>query len=100
MAINTIQFAEILMKTLDQKAVQSMCTGWMDANAGQVKYTGGSEVKIPTISTQGLGDYGRRGADGSTVGTGFVDGAVSLGYNTYTMTQDRGRRFGLDRRCG
>lgn len=97
MAINTIQFAEILMKTLDQKAVQSMCTGWMDANAGQVKYTGGNEVKIPTISTQGLGDYGRRGADGSTVGTGFADGSATLTYNTYTMTQDRGRRFGLDR---
>lgn len=97
MAINTIQFAEILMKTLDQAAVQQMCTGWMDANAGQVKYTGGNEVKIPTIATQGLGDYGRRGADGVTVGTGFADGSVTLSYQTYNMTQDRGRKFGLDR---
>lgn len=97
MAINTIQFAEILMKTLDQAAVQQMVTGFMDSNAGQVKYTGGNEVKIPTIATQGLGDYGRRGADGTTVGTGFAEGAVSLGYKTYTMTQDRGRKFGLDR---
>ena len=97
MAVNTIAFAEILMKTLDQAAVQQMCTGWMDANAGQIKYTGGNEVKIPTIAVQGLGDYGRRGADGATVGTGFADGAVTLAYNTYVMTQDRGRRFGLDR---
>ena len=97
MAVNTIQFAQILMKSLDQAAVQGLCTGWMDSNAGQVKYTGGNEVKIPTISTDGLGDYSRRGADGSTVGTGFADGAATLTYKTYTMTQDRGRRFGLDR---
>ena len=90
MAINIIQFAEILMKTLDQAAVQQMTTGWMDANSGQVKYTGGNEVKIPTIATQGLGNYDRSG-------TGFAAGSVNLAYNTYTMTQDRGRKFGLDR---
>lgn len=97
MAVNTLAFATILMQALDQKAVQTMCTGWMDANAGQVKYTGGNEVKIPTISTDGLGDYGRRGADGATVGTGFPAGAAKLEYKTYTMSQDRGRKFGLDR---
>ena len=41
--LNLIQYAQILMQKLDQKAVQTMCTGWMDSNAGQVKYTGGNE---------------------------------------------------------
>ena len=89
--LNTLQYAQILQTALDQKAIQTMTTGWMDANAGQVKYTGGNEVKIPTIATQGLANYGR--ADQS----GFVKGGVTLSYNTYTMTQDRGRLFMLDR---
>lgn len=89
--LNTLQYAQILMQALDQKAIQTMATGWMDANAGQVKYTGGNEVKIPTMSTQGLANYGR--ADQS----GFVKGGATLSYNTYTMSQDRGRLFMLDR---
>ena len=89
--LNTIEYAQILQTSLDQKAVQSMSTGWMDANAGQVKYTGGNEVKIPTIATQGLANYGRDDQ------SGFVKGGVTLSYKTYTMTQDRGRLFMLDR---
>lgn len=88
---NTLAFAQILMQKLDQAAVQNLATGWMDSNAGQVKYTGGNEVKIPTIATQGLATYGRTG------NTGFVDGDVTLSYETYKMTQDRGRKFMLDR---
>lgn len=88
--MNTLAYAQILQTRLDQKAVQEMKTGWMDANAGQVKYVGGNEVKIPTISTQGLGDYKRAGNEG------FVGGGVTLAYQTHTMTQDRGRKFGLD----
>lgn len=40
-------------------AVREAVTGWMEANAGKVKYTGGAEVKIPKMSVQGLGDYDR-----------------------------------------
>lgn len=89
--MNSLAFAQILMTKLDQKAIQTLCTGWMDSNAGQVKYTGGNEVKIPTIATQGLANYGRTG------NAGFVDGDVTLTYQTYTMTQDRGRKFSIDR---
>ena len=88
--MNTLEFAQVLQSKLDQKAVQTMKTGWMDANAGQVKYTGGAEVKVPTLTTQGLADYKRAGNEG------FVGGGVSLTYKTYAMTQDRGRSFGLD----
>ena len=76
------------MQQLDQHAVQGLTSGWMEANAGQVIYNGGDEVKIPTMSTVGLADYDRD--------NGFVQGGVTLKYDTYKMTQDRGRTFQLD----
>lgn len=88
MAINNIEFAKLMMKQLDQHAVHALTSGWMEANAGQVIYNGGDEVKIPTMSTVGLGDYDRD--------SGFVQGGVTVSYETYKMTQDRGRTFQLD----
>nr|DAU32951.1 MAG TPA: major capsid protein [Caudoviricetes sp.] len=88
MAINTLEYSKIFQQQLDQQIIEGATSGWMEDNAGQVKYTGGNEVKIPTISTQGLGDYDRD--------EGFVRGAVTLTYETYKMTQDRGRTFSLD----
>ena len=59
MAINTLAAATLFQTTLDKTAVQLATTGWMDANAGQVLYNGGAEVKIPKMSVQGMGDYDR-----------------------------------------
>ena len=50
---NNITYAEILQKELDKAIVHNMVTGWMDANAGQVIYNGGAEVKIPEMSVNG-----------------------------------------------
>jgi len=86
--LNTLQYATLLQTSLDEAAVRDMVTGWMDANAGQVKYTGGAEVRIPTLTTQGMGNYDRDG--------GYASGSVNLSWTTYTMTQDRGRKFQLD----
>lgn len=88
MPINTLSTAALFMNTLDKKAVQEATTGWMDANAGQVIYNGGAEVKIPKMSVQGLGDYDRD--------NGYQQGGVTLEYETRKMTQDRGRKFQLD----
>jgi len=87
---NTIAYATVFQDNLDKMALKEMVTGWMDANAGQVKYAGGKEVKIPKVSVDGLGNYGRAG------NTGFVKGNVNFEYETKSMTQDRGRKFGLD----
>lgn len=87
---NLLQYSVLFQNELDKIAVQEMVTGWMDANAGQVKYSGGKEVKIPKLSVDGLGDYGRVG------NTGFVEGSVTFEYETKTMTQDRGRSFSID----
>lgn len=88
MSINTLATATLFMQQLDLVAVQTALTGWMDANAGQVKYTGGAEVKIPKMSLQGMANYDRE--------KGYTQGAVTLEYETRKMTQDRGRLFTLD----
>lgn len=88
MPINTLATATLFMQQLDLVAVQTALTGWMDANAGQVKYTGGAEVKIPKMSLQGMANYDRE--------KGYTQGAVTLEYETRKMTQDRGRLFTLD----
>lgn len=85
---NALEFAKIFETKLDKLAVQTLKTGFMDANAGQVKYSGGDEVKIPKMSVQGLGDYSRT--------NGYVAGSINLSYETFKMTQDRGRQFTLD----
>lgn len=88
MAINTLATATNFQTALDQTAVREATTGWMEANAGKVKYTGGAEVKIPKMSVQGMGDYDRD--------EGYAQGSVTLEYETRKMTQDRGRKFQLD----
>lgn len=88
MPINTLQYAALFQTLLDTQVLQGATSGWMEANAGDVIYNGGREIKIPEISLQGLGDYDRD--------NGHPTGSVSFAYRTYTMTQDRGRRFRLD----
>lgn len=88
MPINTLATATLFQNTLDKVAIREAVTGWMDANAGQVIYNGGAEVKIPKMSVQGLGDYDRD--------NGYQQGGVTLEYETMKMTQDRGRKFQLD----
>jgi hypothetical protein len=85
---NNISYATIFQKALDEQMIQGATSGWMEANAGQVIYNGGSEVKIPKMSLDGLGNYSRS--------SGYPGGAVTLEYETKTMTQDRGRQFVLD----
>lgn len=86
---NTITYAQVFQQQLDQQAVQTLVTGWMDGNAGQVKYNGGKEVKIPKLSMDGLANYDRNGG-------GYQKGALKFEYETRTMGQDRGRKFELD----
>lgn len=88
MALNTIAYAQVLQSKLDEKAVATLTSGWMEENAGQVIYNGGREVKIPKISLSGLKDYDRD--------NGYPQGAVTLEYETREMSKDRGTSFLLD----
>ena len=88
MPLNTLTYATLLQKKLDESAVQGLTSGWMDANAGQVTYNGGNKVRMPEISTTGLKDYDRD--------KGYPEGAVTLTFKDYEMTMDRGTSFTLD----
>ncbi|MDQ0091662.1 hypothetical protein J2T12_005102 [Paenibacillus anaericanus] len=88
MAINTLEYSKLFQTQLDLQVTQQATTGWMEANAGQVIYNGGDEIKIPEVITQGLGNYDRD--------LGFVQGSVTHKYQTHKLTQDRGRTFQLD----
>ncbi|ADL53218.1 hypothetical protein [Clostridium cellulovorans] len=88
MGNNFSAYVTLFQQALDKQAVAKLTSGWMDANAGQVIYNGGKDIKIPKISMDGLADYNRS--------TGFTQGAVTLDYETKTMTMDRGRTFLLD----
>jgi hypothetical protein len=88
MAINTLECAKVFQTGLDKQILQEATSNFLEANAGQVKYTGGDTVKIPVISMDGLGDYDRD--------NGYAQGSVTLAYQDFKMTQDRGRKFQLD----
>ncbi|MDN4069257.1 hypothetical protein QYF50_15500 [Paenibacillus vini] len=88
MPFNTLEYAQLFQTETDKQVVQQATSGWMEANAGQVIYNGGNEIKIPDLNMQGLADYDRD--------NGYVKGSVSFKYTTYEMTQDRGRSFTLD----
>lgn len=83
-----LETAAVIQKSLDTEAQRTLSTGWMDKNAGRVKYNGGKEIKIPVVDVDGPADYDRS--------NGFVEGDVTLTYETKTMSQDRGRGFTLD----
>lgn len=88
MALNTLEYAVQLQTILDNAAEAALTSNWMDANAGQVQYDGGNKVKMPQMEVTGLKDYDRD--------KGYPDGSVTLKFEDYTMTQDRGTSFQLD----
>ena len=88
MPINTLQYSQQFQTVLDAQMLAGATSAFMEANAGQVKYDGGDTVYIPEISMQGLAKYDRD--------EGFNQGSVTLKFNPYKMTQDRGRTFQLD----
>lgn len=85
---NVLAYAEIWQQALDQQMLEVATTAWMEANASQVRYNGGSKVRIPKMSLEGLGSYSRS--------AGFPDGAATLEWEERTLTMDRGKEFNLD----
>ena len=88
MAINTLEMAKIFQQSLDKQMGIEATSGWMESNAANVKYNGGDTVRMPRITTTGMARYDRD--------EGFNRGSVTLSYDDYKLTQDRGRTFQLD----
>lgn len=92
---NLLTYTEIWTKALDQQAIQQATSGWMEVNSSRIQYNGGKTVKVPTLTTTGLGDYAR-GTGAANRGS-YAKGSVNLSYQDLTMTQDRSAEFAFDR---
>ncbi len=89
MSLNTLEYRSELTNELDKALVQkSVVAAFLDNSFGS-KFVGARNVLIPDISFAGLGDYDRE--------TGFPEGAVNVEHQTYTLSQERARRFAIDR---
>jgi hypothetical protein len=87
---NTFEYAKIYQEMLDLQTAQQATSGWMEANAGQVRYNGGNAIKIPKLSLDGLGDYDR-------VNHSYPQGGVAFAFETETMVMDRACELRFDR---
>lgn len=85
---NNLEYAQIFQEGLDLVLEQEPVTNWMTADNDRVQYNGGNEYKFATLDMDELSDYDRN--------TGFVDGDVSLTWETKKFEYDRGRKFSLD----
>lgn len=88
MPINELEYSKVFQEALDEEMIAGSTTGWMELNSDMVKYSGGNEVKIPSIAMDGLADYDKD--------NGFTKGGVELTWETKAMSMDRGRAFQLD----
>ena len=89
MPINTLEFCEKLTGELDKLFVQGPVTGFLADNVLRSKFVGAKTVLLPEMELSGLGDYDRD--------TGFVKGTIGVSNTPFTLSQDRGRSFQIDR---
>ena len=87
---NSIELAKKYLPVLDEAYQEASVTVVLNAPAGLVQETKQADtILIPKITLQGLGDYNR--------GTGAPAGDVTFSFESHTFTQDRGRKFIVDR---
>lgn len=87
---NNIQLAQRFAPFLDELYQREALTSILEVAGDMVQYTQNAKtVLIPEMTLQGLGDYDRN--------NGFTRGDVVLQWTPYTLTQDRGRSFQVDR---
>ena len=88
-----IDYAHAYQTFIDQELAAASATEWMAATGGQIRFSGGKEVEISTLTTTGLGNYDSAQTDGGA----YPTGAVQSDWNTYSLAMDRGVKFALDR---
>jgi len=86
-------YAKAYQQFIDEEMTALSATAWMVPEAGKVRFTGGRDVEISTLSTTGLGSYDATKSDGSA----YPSGTVTNAWKTYPLSMDRGVKFALDR---
>lgn len=86
---NSIELFKSYIALLDEVYQADSLTAALDGNneLAEMSYNS-SEMKIPTMSMDGLGNYSRK--------TGYPKGAVTIGFETKKCNYDRARVFNVD----
>ena len=87
-----IDHAKTYQKYIDEELAAASGTEWMAADNGNVRWCGGGDVEVATMSTTGLGNYDSTKTDGSA----YPTGAVTSVWTPYALAMDRGVKFALD----
>lgn len=86
---NSIQLAKVYTNLLDEVYQQSALTAVLESDASLARQgANANEIVIPKISMDGLADYSRN--------SGYVNGDVSLTWETVQFNYERGRMFNVD----
>ena len=85
---NSINYAAIFNRILDEKFYILPRTMWMEDTNPGIVWQGGKEVKIPQLSTDGLGTMS---------GYRAPQGDLTLGWETKVLQWYRGRNFSIGR---
>lgn len=86
---NNIQLRKQYATMLDKVYKKASLTSVLDGPTELIKEgANANEILIPMLDMQGLADYSRSG--------GYVDGDVTLEYETKKCAYDRGRMFNVD----
>ena len=87
---NTINLVQKMLPLLDEVYKSSAKSAGLEAPAEFVRESAdANSVKIAKMALVGLGNYSKA--------SGFPDGDISLTWETHQFTNDRGRRFSIDR---
>ena len=86
---NSIALAKVYTNLLDEVYQQSALTANLESDASLARAgANANEIVIPKISMDGLADYSRN--------SGYVNGDVSLTWETVKFNYERGRSFNVD----
>ncbi len=87
---NTIALAEKFIPLLDEKYKKESVTANLDTPSQLVQEGRNAQtIYLPSIVLDGLADYDRS--------AGFTSGNVDISWEAHSFTQDRGRKFTVDR---
>lgn len=86
---NSIQLFKKYVPLLDEVYKEAALTSRLDSDATLVRDGANTnEIVIPKLDMNGLGDYSRN--------SGYVNGDVTLNYETAQFNYERGRMFSID----
>lgn len=86
---NSITLAEKFLPILDGVYKRESLTARLLGANALIRFDGANKVSIFKTNMDGFGDYSRA--------NGFVNGSVTAGWESYTLTKDRGIGLGVDR---